>query len=86
MRVAVEQGGRIKKVGQPVRATVIEPLYVGETLVIPKGAEAEGHVASNVGSGKSAHVSRLLSGDFTPPWVADISLDTLMLQDGTRES
>lgn len=86
LRVVINKGGRIKKVGQPVDASVVAPLYVGETIAIPAGAVVTGHIASIAKSAKSARVSRLLNGDFTPPRYAEVTLDTVVLQDGTRQA
>jgi len=85
LRVIINKGGRIKKAGQPVEATLVAPLYVGETLAIPVGAQITGHVASVDKSAKGVRVSRLLNGDFTPPRFAEVALDTVVLQDGTRQ-
>ena len=86
LRVVIDKGGRIKKVGQPVEATLVAPLYVGETLAIPEGAKIKGHIASIAKSGKGVRISRLLNGDFTPPRYAEVALDTMVLQDGTSQS
>lgn len=86
LRVVINKGGRIKKVGQPVEATLVAPLYVGETLAIPVGAEITGYIASIAKSARGVRVSRLLNGDLTPPRFAEVTLDTLVFRDGTHRS
>ena len=86
LRVALEEGSRLKKVGQPVVATLTAPLYVGETLAAPRGTRAEGHVTRITSGARSEHVSRLLRGDLTRPKVGEVTIDALVLKDGTRFS
>lgn len=71
------------KSGAPVSAVLIEPLYVGETLLFPQGTVVSGHITS-VGSlpfGKRTR--RLLRGDLTPPKRASVTFDQLILTNGT---
>src|SRR5882724_3290076 len=37
-RAALQKGVRLKKVGQPITAKLLEPVYAGETLAIPAGS------------------------------------------------
>ena len=84
LRVTVDAGGRIRKVGQPVHATLAEPLYIGQTLAVPQGARVEGHVSAVTAGGRQTRVARLLDGDFTPPRTAEVVFDTVVSQNGTR--
>src|SRR5260370_2858910 len=45
-RAALQKGVRIKGVGQPITAKLIEPVYAGEALAIPAGATIKGHVSA----------------------------------------
>lgn len=69
--------------GAPVCAVLIEPLYVGETLVFPQGAEVRGHITSVDSLPFGKRTRRLVGGDFTPPKTVQVKFDQLMLADGT---
>jgi hypothetical protein len=82
LRCRLEKGLRITKAGEPITARLVEPVYVGKVLAIPEGASVRGHVSS-VSTAPSQRTSRLLKGDFTPPRVANVTFDQLVLADGT---
>jgi hypothetical protein len=42
LRAALEKGVRLKAVGQPITAKLIEPVYAGEVLAIPAGSTIKG--------------------------------------------
>src|SRR5258708_23873293 len=44
-RAALEKGVRLKSVGQPITAKLLEPVYTGEVLAIPAGSTIQGHVS-----------------------------------------
>ena len=46
LRAALEKGVRLKAVGQPITAKLIEPVYAGEALAIPAGSTMKGHVSA----------------------------------------
>src|ERR1700688_476025 len=80
-RAALEKGVRLKKIGQPVTAKLLEPVYAGENLAIPAGSTIKGHVSaiSTVPFGK--HAGKMLGGDFTPPKTAQVAFDQLVFSD-----
>jgi hypothetical protein len=82
-RAALQKGVRIKGVGQPITAKLIEPVYAGEALAIPVGATIKGHVFSISKVPMHKRVGRLLDGDFTPPKIAHVTFDQLVLSDGS---
>jgi len=82
-RAALQKGVRIKGVGQPITAKLIEPVYAGEVLAIPAGATIKGHVSSISKVPMHKRVGRLLDGDFTPPKIAHVTFDQLVLSDGS---
>ena len=69
-RAALEKGVRLKAVGQPITAKLLEPVYAGENLAVPAGSTIKGHVSA-------------INGDFTPPKTAHVTFDQLVLSDGT---
>jgi hypothetical protein len=81
-RAALEKGVRLKSVGQPISAKLLEPVYAGEALAVPAGSTIKGHVSA-ISTAPHKRVGRLLSGDFTPPKMAHVTFDQLVLSDGT---
>ena len=82
-RAALEKGVRLKKIGQPITAKLLEPVYAGENLAIPAGSMVKGHVSAIGTAPMRKRAGRMLAGDFTPPKTAHVSFDQLVLSDGT---
>src|SRR5712672_990798 len=82
-RAALEKGIRLKAVGQPITAKLLEPVYAGEDFAIPVGSTIKGHVSSISTAPMRKRAGRLLSGDFTPPKTAHVTFDQIVLSDGT---
>jgi hypothetical protein len=83
LRATLEKGVRLKAVGQPITAKLIEPIYAGEVLAIPAGSTIKGHVSAISKAPMRKRTRRLLNGDFTPPKTAQVAFDQLVLSDGT---
>src|SRR5580704_11833121 len=81
-RCRLDKGLRITKAGEPITARLVEPVYIGTVLAVPKGSTIEGHVSSVSTAPLSKRTGRLLSGDFTPPRAANVTFDHLVLSDG----
>jgi hypothetical protein len=79
---ALEKGVRLKAVGQPITAKLLEPIYAGEVLAIPAGSTIKGHVSA-ISTAPHKRARRLLNGDLTPPKMAHVTFDQLVLSDGT---
>lgn len=84
LRVMLDRRVRIGRIGQPVTATLIEPVYAFDRVVIPEGAKVLGHIARIDGESKGARVIALLGGNFTPNRVASLEFDVLVLPDGSE--
>src|SRR4029077_783029 len=82
-RAALDKGVRLKAVGQPITAKLLEPVYAGEDLALPTGSTIKGHVSSITTAPMRKRAGRLLAGDFTPPKTAQVTFDQLVLSDGT---
>ncbi len=82
-RAALDKGVRLKSVGQPITAKLLEPVYAGEDLALPAGLTIKGHVSSITTAPMRKRAGRLLAGDFTPPQTAHVTFDQLVLSDGT---
>jgi hypothetical protein len=81
-RAALEKGVRLKTIGQPITAKLLEPVYAGGDLAIPAGSTIRGHVSA-ISTPPHKRARRLLNGDFTPPKTAHVTFDQLVLSDGT---
>jgi hypothetical protein len=82
-RAELEKGVRLKSVGQPITAKLLEPVYAGEAVAIPAGSTVKGRVSAISTVPMRKRAGRLLDGDFTPPKTAHVTFDQLMLSDGT---
>jgi hypothetical protein len=82
LRCSLDKGLHITKAGEPITARLVEPVYVGTVLAIPRGSTIQGHVSSVSSAPFSERTGRLLSGDFTPPRTANVTFDHLVLSDG----
>jgi hypothetical protein len=81
-RATLEKGVRLKAVGQPITAKLLEPVYAGEVLAIPAGSTIKGHVSA-ISTAPHKRARRLLNGDLTPPKMAHVTFDQLVFSDGT---
>jgi hypothetical protein len=84
LRVRVNERVTIKRVGQIVTATVIDPVYAYDRVVIPSGATVTGHIEKLESPSRWSRARAMLAGDFTPQHTPVVQFDTLTLPDGTR--
>jgi hypothetical protein len=82
LRVALDERVRLKHVGQLVTATVTEPVYAYDRIVIAVGTRARGHVAQIDSGSKFVRARAYLGGNFSPTKHAVLQFDTLLLDDG----
>ena len=54
LRVALDSRVKPKQVGQPVNATVVEPVYAYDRIVVPLGTKVIGHIERLGGVPKTA--------------------------------
>src|SRR6266576_65298 len=84
LQVALDHEVRIKKVGQPIHARILEPVYAFDRIVIPVGSEVTGEVRKiGVISGGKRSLAAL-DADFTPIRTVEVSFDNLKLADGRQ--
>ena len=86
LRVALERRVRIQRVGQPIQARLVEPIYVFDQAVLPAGSVVEGHVSAIGGVPFRRRLAAILSGNLTPPREVRAQFDALVLGDGSRLS
>lgn len=82
LRVALDERIRLKQVGQPVTASVIEPVYAYDRIVIAVGTRIRGHVAHIDRGSALVRARAYFSGNFSPAKHAVLQFDTLLLDDG----
>jgi hypothetical protein len=71
-----------KRVGAPVEAKLMEPIFAFDRQVVPAGTIAMGKVSKTQGAGKWQRMAAILNGDFTPIRRAQVEFTTLKLPDG----
>jgi hypothetical protein len=71
-----------KRLGAPVEAKVMEPVFAFDREVVPAGTVAQGAVSRVRPAGRWQRVRAILNGDFTPLRSAEVEFTTLTLPDG----
>jgi hypothetical protein len=84
LRVALDERVTLRRVGQPVLGTLVEPVYSYDRVVLPAGAKVVGHVEKLESLGRAARLRAILRGDLTPLHRAILRFDTLVLGDCTE--
>lgn len=82
LRVALDERVRVKRVGQPVTATLVESVYAHDRVVVPIGTKVLGHVETLEGVSKRIRIGAITGGDFTPLRNVTLLFDKLVLPDG----
>ena len=73
-----------KRLGEPVEAKLLDPLYAFDREVAPAGSQVFGTVVRLKAISKMQRATALLSGDFTPLHQAEVEFTSLVLPDGRR--
>lgn len=81
-RVALDRRVTVKRAGQPIAGTLIEPLYAYDRVVVPAGTAVRSHVDRVDAAPKMARVRAMLGGDFSPIRRVRFEWDTFVLSDG----
>jgi len=84
LQVALDEEVRVKKVGQPVHARVVEPVYAFDHIVVPVGSEIVGKVTKIEAVSGGKRTEAALNADFTPRRKVEVGFDELVLPDGRR--
>ena len=82
LRVALDQRVRVKRVGQPVTATVVEAVYAYDRIVVPIGTRVLGTIAALEPVSVATRVNSMLAIIFSPPRRVALRFDRLVLGDG----
>jgi hypothetical protein len=73
-----------KRVGAPVEARLLEPIYAFDREVVPAGSLVQGQVNRVQPLDKRHRILAILNGDFTPLRKAEVEFTTLVLPDGRK--
>ena len=82
LRLALSARTSVGKVGQKVDATVVEPVYLYDKLVIPMNTKARGRIIALHAVPRGERILAISGGDFTPLKDPEIQFDELILQSG----
>src|SRR5260221_107960 len=82
LQVALDREIRVKRVGQPIHALLIEPVYAFDRLVVPVGSEVIGEVTKLGAISAGKRTLSVLNADFTPARSVEIGFKELVLPDG----
>ena len=78
LRVVLSDTATVKRVGQTVTATLVEPVYAHDRIVIPVGTQVRGRIAALENPSKGSRVRSWLSGDFSPHRVIQLQFDAFV--------
>jgi hypothetical protein len=84
LRVALDERVTLRRVGQPVLGTLVEPVYSYDRVVLPAGTKVIGHVEKLERVPGGTRLRAILRGDLTPLRRAILRFDTLILGDLTE--
>jgi len=82
LQIALAQEIRVKRVGQPVHARIVEPVYAFDRLVVPVGSQVTGQVTEIGAISGGKRTIAVLDADFTPERKVEVSFNDLALPDG----
>jgi len=77
LRVALADSISIRRVDQSVSATVVDPVYAYDRVVVPAGARVTGRVAALENPSRFSRLRSMLSGDFSPHRIIQLQFDAL---------
>ena len=70
------------RINEPVQARLIDPIYAFDRIVVPAGADLQGHVTKLDPIAKMKRVQAILNGDFSPLHFARVEFTTIVMPDG----
>ena len=82
LKVGLDQTIRIRRVGQPIHGTIVEPVYAFDQLVVPAGAAIAGEISAIDPVLKKRRIVAAMNGDFSPARQVHIAFTDLVLADG----
>ena len=82
LQVALDEEVRVTKVGQPIHARIVEPVYAFDHIVVPVGSEIIGEVTKIEALSSAKRTEAALNADFTPLRKVEVGFGELVLPDG----
>ncbi len=82
LQVALDGEVRVERVGQPVHARIVEPVYALDRIVVPAGSEVIGEVTKVEALSGGKRTLAALNADFTPLRKVEVGFHELVLADG----
>jgi hypothetical protein len=82
LQIALDREVHVKKVGQTVHARLMQSVYAFDQLVLPAGAEVNGHIVRIGSPGGKRLILSILNADFTPTRPIEVAFDNIVLADG----
>jgi hypothetical protein len=82
LQVALDEEICVKRVGQPIHALIVEPVYAFDRLVIPVGSQVTGRITKIEAISGGKRTIAALDADFTPERKLEMSFNDLALPDG----
>jgi hypothetical protein len=84
LQVALDHEVQVKKLGQPVHARIVEPVYAFDHIVVPVGSEIVGEITRIETPSGGKRTEAALNADFTPLRKVEVGFHELVLPDGRR--
>jgi hypothetical protein len=84
LRLALDRRTTIKRVGQAVTATLVDPVYVHDRIVLNAGTRAVGHIETLESPSSTGRLRAMLGGDFSAHRRVSVRFDALVLDNGRR--
>lgn len=82
LRVALDDRIRVRRVGQAVTGTLVDPIYAYDRVVLPAGTKVAGRVEALEGPSRGVRLRALLSLDFSPPRRVRLRFDSVVSSEG----
>ena len=82
LRVALDSRVRVQREGQSVAATLVEPVYAFDRIVVPQGTKVIGLIERLERPTAGARLGRALQFDFSPARPTVLRFDRLVMSDG----
>jgi hypothetical protein len=77
LRIALDERVHVKRVGQPIAGTLIDPLYVYDRVVVPAGTVVRGPIEQLLNEPRLARIQSFAAGDFSPNHRIVVQFDTM---------
>jgi len=84
VQVALDKEVRVRRVGQPIRGHVVEPVFAFDKLAVPVGTEVTGRITKIGAVSKGKRTLDALDAEFTPARRIDVEFDEFVLPDGKQ--